>query len=183
VFEKNRAVGADFVVADGSVWAQIYIKAGNNEHVTLRANEFWDNNVWTNGHSGLGVLQARNIELAYNVIHAPWDSGRHGALKLWTNSAQSSYSWTADTPVWIYRNSLRRRVHYEGDALANMPDGTVITQRNVLDGGAWPTSPRIVDEENLDEGTYLDDQMKLTGTARDDYLGRYGAEIAVPEGM
>lgn len=181
VFEKNRAVGADFKIADGSVWSQIYIKAGNNEHVTLRANEFWDNNEWTNGKSALGVLQARNIELAYNTIHTPWDSGRRGAIKLWTNSPQAGYSWTDETPVWVYRNSLHQRISYEGNALANMPDGTLILERNVLENGNLPTSSRIVASENLSGDTYFDEQMRLTGSARADHLGQYGAEIAVPE--
>lgn len=179
VFEKNRAVGADFKVADGSVWSQIYIKGGTNENVTLRANEFWDNNLWTNRKSALGVLQARNIELAYNTIDTPYDSGRTGALTLWTNSPQASFGWTEETPVWLYRNSLKRRVKYEGDALANMPDGTVIMERNVLDTGAWPESARIINVENLEEDSFFDPQMRLTGSARTDHLGRYGAEIGV----
>jgi hypothetical protein len=180
VFEKNRAVGADFQVADGSVWAVVYIKGGNNEYVTLRANELWENNTWTNGRSALGILQARNVELAYNTIHTPYDSGRTGALQLWTNSPQAGYSWTEDTPVWLYRNSLRRQVAYEGDRLANMPDGTVVTERNVLEEGTWPSSDRIVGVDNLDEDTFFDEEMRLTGAARATHLGRYGAEIAVP---
>lgn len=180
VFEKNRGVGADFRVADGSVWSLIYIKSGNNEHVTLRANEFWDDNEWTNGKSALGVLRARNIELAYNTIHTPYDSGRTGALTLWTNSSLSDYSWTEDTPVWLYRNSLARRISYEGNSLANMPDGTVITERNVLGEENWPESDRIVEDENLDGEDYFGDDMRLRESYRDDYLGRYGAEIAVP---
>jgi hypothetical protein len=72
-------------------------------------------------------------------------------------------------------------VSWEGNALADMPDETVITEQNILDIGAWPMSPRIVSVENLDQDTYFDEQMRLTGTARETYLGRCGAEIAVPE--
>lgn len=180
VFEKNRAVDAVFTVADGSVWSIIYIKSGNNEFVTLRANAFVENNEWPNRKSALGVLRARNIELAYNLIDTPYDSGRTGALTLWTNSALSDYGWTTETPVWIYRNSLRQRISYEGDPVVNLPDGTVITEHNILDQGSWPTSSKIVDIENLDEAAYLDESMRLTGEHRDARLGRWGAEIAVP---
>ncbi len=180
VFEKNRAVGADFKIGDGSVWAQIYIKGGNNEFVTLRANEFWDSNTWTNNFAALGLLRARTLEFAYNTISTPWDSGRRGALKLWTNSPLASYSWTDDTPVWVYRNSLHRRVSYEGDAIVNMTDGALRIERNILDTGTLPTSARIAADDNQEGEVVLDAQMKLTPEHRDAHLGRRGAQIAVP---
>lgn len=180
VFEKNRVAGADISLADGSVWSVIYIKGGNNEFVTIRANEFWDDNDWNASSGALGLLAARNIEFAYNVIHTPWDSGRRGAMVFWTNSSLSEYSWTEDTPVWVYRNSLKQRLHWEAEALDNMPDGTVIMENNILDTGTWPESQRLQNIDNLDGASYFDDQMKLTGEART-HLGRFGAELAVPE--
>ena len=50
----------------------------------------------------------------------------------------------------------------------------------ILEEGSWPTSDRIVDVDNLDGDTFFDEDMRLTGAARDERLGRYGAEIAVP---
>jgi hypothetical protein len=179
VFEKNRGVDANFELSDGSVWALIYIK-GDNEYVTLRANEFWDGNAWAGPPSALGLQEARNVEVAYNTIEMPTESGRSGTLKLWTNSPVSSYSWTEATPVWIYRNSLRRHVSFEGDPLANMPDGTVHVERNVLDSGLMPESPLIVNSENLDGAAWFDAQMKLAPEHREPHLGRVGAEIAAP---
>ncbi len=180
VFEKNRAVDAHFTTGEASVWAIIYIKGGDNQHVTLRANRFVGDNQWDLGSGALGILQARNVEVAYNTVETPWDSGRRGTLVMWTNSSQSSYTWTEDTPVWVYRNSLRRRLHWEGDNLANMPDGNVHIERNLLEGGAWPESPLITADDNHGEGTYFDVTMSLTDDARPDHLGRRGAEIAVP---
>lgn len=81
---------------------------------------------------------------------------------------------------WFDRNSLRSRIHWEGDALANMPEGNVIMERNVLDRGQWPTSDLITSEDNLGGGSFLDDQMKLTGSAHEQHFGRRGAQIAVP---
>jgi hypothetical protein len=182
VFEKNRGVDADFELSDGSVWALFYIK-GDNEYVTLRANEFWDRNTWNGPNSAIGLQEARNVELAYNTIDMPAESGRAGTLKLWTNSPVSGFSWTEDTPVWIYRNSLRRRISFEGDALVNMPDATVQIERNVLDTGLMPVHELIVNSDNLDGEGYLDAQMKLAPAYRPEHLGRVGAEIAVPEAV
>ncbi len=180
VFEKNRAVDAEITLADNSVWTVIYIK-GDNEFVTVRANQYWNSNTWNATSGALGISEARNTEFTYNTIDTPFDTGRRGALKLWTNSPQASFTWTVDTPVWFDRNSLRRVINWEGDRLANMPDGTVFITRNILEDGTVPTSSRIVPEGNLDADTYFDDQMRLTGSVRTDNLGRVGAEIAVPE--
>lgn len=181
VFEKNRGVNANFAVSDGSAWTLIYIKGGTNEFLTLRANVYWDSNTWNVGSGVIGLLQARNIEVGYNVLATPHTTGRRGALLLWTNSAQASFSWTAETPVWIYRNSIRARIHWEGEALANMPDETVVMERNVLDTGTWPTSRRIRSTDNRAGETFFDESMQLVGEARSTNLGRFGAEIAVPE--
>lgn len=183
VFEKNRAIDANFVTGEASTWAIFWIKR-DNEFMTLRANEFWDNNSWgTPGNlsAAMGMDAARNIEFAYNTIHTPYDAGndRRGAIKLFTNSSQSAYSWTADTPVWLYRNSLTHRLNYEGGNLVNMPDNNVITERNVLAPRLWPEHRFLLNIENLDQAEFFDQQMKLTGSARNDYLGRYGAELAV----
>lgn len=180
VFEKNRAVDAHIATAEASVWAVIYIKGGDNQHITLRANRFVGDNRWEQGNGALGILQARNVEIAYNVIETPWNSGRRGAMVLWTNSSQSSYTWTEDTPVWVYRNSLRHRLHWEGNNLDNMPDGNVHIERNILEDGAWPESPLIAADENSGEDKYFDGSMSLTGDSRSEHLGRRGAQIAVP---
>ncbi len=180
VFEKNRVKNADISLADGSVWSVIFVKGGNNEFLTLRANEFWEENEWNAGSGALGLMAARNIEFAYNVINTPWSAGRRGAMVFWTNSPLADYSWTEDTPVWVYRNSFKERLHWEAEALVNMPDGTVIMERNVLDTGDWPLSERLQNIENLDGASYFDEEMRLTAEARE-YLGRYGAEIAVEE--
>lgn len=179
VFEKNRVVDAALDLADGSVWALIYLK-GDNEWVSVRANELWEGNTWNGPASALGLLEVRNVELAHNVIDTPFDSGRRGAMKLWTNSPQAGFEWTADTPVWIHRNTLRRRMHWGGGSLANMPDGTVRISRNVSEPGSIPEHSRIVSEDNLIGEALLDASLALTGDARSENLGRRGAQIAVP---
>lgn len=132
VIEKNQTRGAVLALADGSVPALYYIK-GDNERVSVRANTFGRDNDWPAQLSPIGLSEARSIEILFNVIDTPYTSGRAGALRLWSNSPLSSYSWTADTPVWINRNSLRRRISWEGGALANMPDGTVRIESNAVD--------------------------------------------------
>lgn len=186
VIENNRAVNARFVTGEASTWAVFWIKRAN-EHISVRGNEFWDGNFWGspgNLSAALGMDAARNIEFAYNTVHTTYDGAghRHGAIKLFTLSSQPNYTWTPATPVWLYRNSLRHRLNYEGDNLVNMPNGNVITERNVLQPRTWPSHPFLLNIDNLDAGTYFDASMKLSGAARDAYLGRYGAEIAVPLG-
>lgn len=186
VIENNRAVNARFVTADPSTWAIFWIKRFN-EFISVRGNEFRDGNEWGspgNLSAALGMDAARNIEFAYNTVHTPYDfaDGRHGAIKLFTNSSQASYTWTPETPVWLYRNSLRHRFNFEGNNLVNMPDANVVTERNVLAPRAWPSHRILLNIDNLDGDTYFDASMRLTGPARTAYLGRYGAEIAVPLG-
>lgn len=185
VFEHNKAIDANFITGEASTWAIFWMKRGN-EFITLRANEFFDKNTWgTPGNLGgaMGLGASRNIEFAWNTVETPWDadSNRKGALKLWTFSSQSSFAWTTETPVWIYRNSLRRHISYEGDNLANMPDENVISERNVLAEGSWPSSSILLNIDNLDESDFLDGNMRLSGSFRDSYLGRYGAELAEPD--
>lgn len=178
VFERNVVRDANLTLSDGSVWGVIYIK-GDNDGVTLRANVFGTGNRWDGPASAIGVLEARRIEVAHNVLDVPYESGRRGAIKLWTNSPQAGFEWTADTPVWLDRNSIRQRIHWEGNALANMPPGTVRITHNALAAATVPEHERIVAEDNLLEATF-DDAMNLDGAARAD-LGRRGAAIAVPE--
>lgn len=183
VIENNRAVNARFITGEASTWAVFWIKR-SNEFISVRANQFWDGNEWGNPgnlSAALGMDAARNIEFAYNTVHTTYDQpdGRHGAIKLFTNSSQSSYVWTAATPVWLYRNSLRHRLNYEGGNLANMPNGNVITERNVLAPRAWPSHAQLLNSDNLDLQDFFDASMRLAGAARGAFLGRYGAEIAV----
>ncbi len=183
VIENNRAVNARFVTGEASTWAVFWIKR-TNEWVSVRGNEFWDGNVWGspgNLSAALGMDAARNIEFAYNTVFTPYDGAgdRHGAIKLFTYSNQPNYVWTPATPVWLYRNSLRHRLNYEGDNLVNMPNGNVITERNVLAPRAWPSHAFLLNTDNLDSASYFDASMKLTGASRGSYLGRYGAEVAV----
>lgn len=185
VIENNRAVNARFVTGEASTWAVFWIKR-SNEFISVRANQFWDGNFWGNPgnlSAALGMDAARNIEFAYNTVHTSYDGAgdRHGAIKLFTYSSQASYFWTPSTPVWLYRNSLRHRLNYEGDNLVNMPDGNVITERNVLAPRTWPSHAFLLNLDNLDAADYFDASMKLGGSARGAYLGRYGAEIAVPQ--
>ncbi len=184
VIENNRAQNARFITADPSTWAIFWIKR-SNEFITVRDNDFRDGNEWGspgNLSAALGMDAARNIEFAYNTVHTPYDfaNGRHGAIKVFTNSSQAAYTWTPETPVWLYRNSLRHRFNFEGDNLVNMPDANVITERNVLAPRTWPSHRILLNLDNLDADNYFDAQMYLTGTARTAYLGRYGAEIAAP---
>src|SRR5690625_3734946 len=192
VFEKNRAVEADFVTGEASAWALLYMKI-NNEYITLRANEFVENNTWGspgNLEGVLGLELARNIEFAYNTIHTDWvqsTSWRGGTIKLFTGADHPNYTWTEETPVWLYRNSLRHRLFFGGGNKANMADGTVRIERNILDGNPndyakIPVHDRVFNIENLDGDTYFDSEMKLSGTVRQFNLGRFGAEIAVEEG-
>lgn len=185
VFENNRAEGANFIMNDNSTWAVFWIKRGD-EFVSLRANHFGTGNQWgTPGNlsGALGLDSARNIEFAYNTIYTPYDAGndRRGALKLFTGASQSDYTWTEDTPVWIYRNSIKHRVNYEGSSLVNMPDGNVISERNVLAPRSWPEHEFLHNVDNLDQDDYFDADMKLQPPHREAYLGRYGAEIAEPD--
>lgn len=182
VFERNRAVGANFVTGEASTWAIFWIKRGN-DFLSLRANEFYQGNTWgTPGNlsAAMGMDAARNIEFAYNTVHTPYDSAaqRRGAIKLFTNSSQTNYFWTTETPIWLYRNSLRHRLNYEGTFLQNMPEANIITERNILDPRAWPEHAFLLNIANLDQDTYFDANMKLAGSARALYLGEYGAEIA-----
>ncbi|MBX3726347.1 MAG: hypothetical protein KF823_10580 [Xanthomonadales bacterium] len=186
VVENNRAVNARFVTGDTATWAVFWIKRAN-EHLSIRGNEFWDGNFWGspgNLSAALGMDAARTIEFAYNTVHTSYDGAgdRHGAIKLFTLSSLPNYSWTTSTPVWLYRNSLRHRLNFEGDNLVNMPNGNVITERNVLEPRAWPSHAFLLNIDNLDAGSYFDASMRLAGPARDAYLGRYGAEIAVALG-
>lgn len=178
VFEKNRVVDAEVGVIDGSVPAWLYIKGGN-EWVTVRANEMWERNTW-GAISGIGLLGARNVELSHNVVDSPFDERRSGALRLWTNSPSASSEWTDDTPVWLDRNSLRRRIVWEGTRLENMPDGTVRIERNIVEPTAVAEDPRIINTENLEGDALLDENLRLMGEARDMFLGLRGAEIAAP---
>ena len=189
VFERNVVRDAELKLADGSVWSLIYLKRGN-EHVSVRANEIWQNNTWDSntwdrhpGLSALGMDQSRLVEFAYNVLRTPWDSGRHGALKIFTNTSASGYSWTEDTPVWIYRNSLWRRVSWEGARHEHSVDGLVRFERNALHEGAFPVHPRVRLEGNLEETVLFGEDMRLLEPLRAEHLGRVGAEIAVPVGV
>lgn len=181
VFERNVVRDAELSLGDGSVWSLIYLKRGN-EHVSVRANEIWQNNTWdpSVGLSALGMDQSRLVEFAYNVLRAPWDDGRHGALKVFTNSHASSYTWTEDTPVWIYRNTLSRRVSWEGANLDNAVDGLVRFERNALHEGTFPVHARVLLDGNLEGMPIVDEQMQLLAPLRAEYLGRVGAEIAAP---
>ena len=60
-----------------------------------------------------------------------------------------------------------------------MPNGNVITERNVLAPRAWPSHAQLLNSDNLDLQDFFDASMRLAGAARGAYLGRYGAEIAV----
>ncbi len=180
VFEKNRWVDADLSLSDGSVNAIIYSK-GDNENITIRANEMVENLTWT-GLTGIQVHEARLIEIAHNVIETPYDSGRAGSIRLFVNSPAAGYSWTTDTPVWVDRNSLRRRLRWEGDSLADMPDGVVHIDHNVVSPESIPVHTRIVATDNLADADHLDAEMRLTGASRADYLGQRGAEVAAPGG-
>ncbi|WP_456444663.1 hypothetical protein [Oceanithermus sp.] len=179
VFERNVVRDAELNIADGSVWGLFYFKR-DNEYVSVRANEIWQNNTWNIGQSPLAMDQSRLIEFAYNVLRAPWSSGRHGALKLFTATEATGYAWTAATPVWIYRNSLWQRVSWEGSRLANAADGFLRIERNALHEGSFEGHRTVVLEGNLEGAPLLDERMRLTGSYRSDYLGRVGAEIAAP---
>lgn len=185
VFENNRAINANFITGEASTWAIFWMKRGN-EFISVRANQFFDGNTWgTPGNLGgaMGLGASRNIEFAWNVMDTPWTaaSNRKGALKLWTNSSQSNFVWTDQTPVWIYRNSIRRHISYEGNNLVNMPDDNVISENNVLAEGTWPNADILLNVDNLDQEDFFDTGMRLTGPFRSDFLGQYGAEIAEPD--
>ncbi|NBD95954.1 MAG: hypothetical protein GVY11_05705 [Gammaproteobacteria bacterium] len=185
VFENNRAVDAHFNTSDSATWALFWMKR-YNENVTLRANFFGPNNQWgSQGNLGgpLGLSASRSIEFAYNTLHSPYnpETNRAGALKMFTNSSLSYFTWTEDTPVWVYRNSLVQGVDYEGGNLANMPDGNIHTERNIASPASWPTHAYLSNTDNLDDDDYFDAEMKLAPPHRDTYLGRFGAEIAEPD--
>lgn len=180
VFEKIQVRDAHLDIIDGSAHALIYVK-GDNEYVTLRANQFWQDNQWDGPEAAMGILQARNVEFSYNVVHSPIESGRKGALRLWSNSPLSTYSWTVDTPVWLDRNTVSRRIVWEGNRLENMPDDTVRFEANIVEGGGLPDSPRVQSADDLvGEGPFLDAEMKLLDDLRAEHLGRVGAQIAAP---
>ncbi len=178
VFERNVVRDAQLSIADGSVWSLIYIKH-DNEYITVRANDIWQDNTWDLAQSALGMDQARLVEFCYNVLRTPYDSGRHGALKLFTNSTATGYRWTDETPVWVYRNSLWRRVSWAGSRL-DAADGFLRIERNVLHEGTFETDPTILLDGNLEGMPLLDDQMHLLSEFRSEHLGRVGAEIAAP---
>lgn len=185
VFENNRASGAHFNTSDSATWALFWMKR-YNENITLRANHFGAGNQWGsqgNLAGALGVSASRNIEFAFNTLETPFDpeSSRGGALKMFTNGSLSYFTWTEETPIWLYRNSLRQGVDYEGGNLANMPDGNIFTERNVSSPAAWPQHAFLSNSDNLDNDEYFDADMTLTAPHRDAYLGRYGAEIAEPD--
>lgn len=185
VFENNRAAGAHFNTGDSATWALFWMKR-YNENITLRANHFGADNQWGsqgNLAGALGLSASRSIEFAFNTLHSPYDpdNSRGGALKMFTNGALSYFTWTEETPVWLYRNSLRRGVDYEGGNLANMPEGNIRTERNVSSPAPWPQHVFLDNEDNLDNDDYFDAGMKLKPPHRDAYLGRYGAEIAEPD--
>ncbi|MFK7986660.1 MAG: hypothetical protein AB8I08_11600 [Sandaracinaceae bacterium] len=178
VFEHNRWQDAELSLADGSVPAVIYIK-GDNESVTIRANEMLQDNVWS-GLSGIGVNEGRLVEVAHNRVRTPYDTGRSGSIQLFTNSMLPDFAWTAETPVWVDRNSLREQLVWEGERLINMPDGTVEIARNLVSADAIPTSSRIVPVDNRSGGGLLDAQLEVSAEARDESLGRHGATVAAP---
>ncbi|RAL20205.1 hypothetical protein DL240_18490 [Lujinxingia litoralis] len=183
VFEKNRALGANFKTSDSATWAIFYIKGGLNEFVSLRANTFAEGNQWprsANTSGALGMDRARNIEFAYNRLHTDYTWDRSGALKIWTASPATGTSWTADTPVWVYRNSLREQVSIEGHNLDDVADGTLRLEKNILDKGTWPQADYIQASDNLGGETYHDEAMNLLPAYRDAHLGQRGAQIAVP---
>lgn len=180
VFENNIWSDAIFDIADGSAHAVIYVKGGVNEKVTVRGNVMGGSNDWTTYLAGIGLLQARNIEVAHNIVDHNATGGRTGAFRLWTNSPQATFEWTEDTPVWIDRNSVRHRMAWEGNALANMPDGTVRIEGNVISPGNVPSSPRTTSNNNLVLEESLDEQMQLLEPFRSEHFGQRGAIIAVP---
>ena len=180
VFEKNRWIDAELTLKDGSVPAVVYMKEDNGEYISLRANQMVTNNTW-DGLSGIVVNQAKLIEVAYNVIDTPYEDGRSASIRLFGSGMSANYTWTADTPVWLDRNSLRRRLHWEGNNLANMPDGVVRLQANAVSPEELPTSSRLTSTDDVVGDDFFDDAMRLTGAARTEHLGRRGAEIAVPE--
>ncbi|WP_376691426.1 hypothetical protein [Wenzhouxiangella sp. EGI_FJ10409] len=185
VFENNRAAGAHFNTGDSATWALFWMKR-YNENITLRANHFGADNQWGgqgNLAGALGLSASRSIEFAFNTLHSPYDpeSSRGGALKMFTNGSLSYFTWTEETPVWLYRNSLRQGVDYEGGNLANMPGGNIFTQRNVSSPAPWPQHVYLSNSDNLDGDDYFDAGMNLKPPHREPYLGRYGAEIAEPD--
>lgn len=180
VIEKNRWIDADLSLHDGSVPSVLYMKEDNGEYVSIRANEMVSGNTW-DGLSGIVVNQAKRIEVSYNVVDTPYDDGRSASIRLFGNSPAANYTWTTDTPIWLDRNSLRRRLHWEGEALENMPDATVHLQANAVSPRALPTSSRLTSTDDVVADELFDAEMHMMGAARLESLGRAGAEVAAPE--
>ena len=179
VIDQFKMYDAIIATSDGSSHGPFFVKQ-SPDHVTLRNIDIWDNVTIDFGAphppgsliSYGGGSGAENLEFCYCTIEASLPGGRDGTLAVGSNNAVSDLIEN----IYVFRNSIKDSVLAELEAHTNMPDGTEIHEKNILDTGIMPTSVKITNIDNLDGTTYFDTNMKLIDRVTN--LGKRGAEIS-----
>ena len=175
VIEENSFTGIDdFTQFTSANPSAIFLK-DDVINISVRRNNCLNNTSYPGDRASEDTVYSSyyqdgldSVECSYNTFYST-NTGTRGC---WLDGRFLA-NYTVDK-YYFYRNSISSRWYF---GVAAPTTTNCEHAYNILQTGAMPTDDDLVNISNLDQDTYLDANMKLTGAHRTNYLGTHGAEI------